>query len=65
MVFRLAVESDLEMLSEMRWQHEREEGGQSDITKGEFMEQCKAFLKEGMERGISRIGSQGEPFGPI
>jgi len=51
MVYRLAVESDLDMLSEMRWQHEYEEEGYFDKSKNEFINQCKLFLKEGLDKG--------------
>lgn len=51
MIYRLAEESDLEMLSEMRWEHEYEEEGHFDITKDEFITECKLFLREGMEKG--------------
>ncbi|GKX64748.1 GNAT family N-acetyltransferase [Inconstantimicrobium mannanitabidum] len=49
MVFRLATESDLETLAEMRWQHEYEETNNFNITKDEFISHCKVFLKEGLE----------------
>lgn len=51
MIYRLAKENDLEMLAQMRWLHEYEEGSHCDITKTEFINQCKLFLQDGMNSG--------------
>jgi len=51
MIYRLATESDLEMLSEMRWQHEYEVEGPFNVTKSYFINQCNIFLKDGLEDG--------------
>lgn len=51
MIYRLANVRDLEALSIMRWLHEYEEGCQSEITKVEFINYCKAFLENGIKNG--------------
>lgn len=51
MIYRLASENDLEILAQMRWLHEYEEGKCSEITKAEFIDQCKLFLQNGFKNG--------------
>lgn len=51
MIYRLANEDDLEILAHMRWQHEHEEGSQSEISKTEFINYCKQFLLNGLKNG--------------
>jgi RimJ/RimL family protein N-acetyltransferase len=50
-IYRLADEKDLDMLAQMRWLHEYEEGSCSEISKTEFIEPCKEFLQEGLNNG--------------
>jgi hypothetical protein len=47
MIFRLTKESDLEVLGEMKWQHECEDNNNFDVSKTEFTDYCKLFLREG------------------
>lgn len=49
--YRLGVERDIEMLAEMRWQHENEEEGPFEMSKSDFMNRCGVFLKEGLKAG--------------
>jgi RimJ/RimL family protein N-acetyltransferase len=51
MIYRLANENDLEILAHMRWLHEHEEGSHSEVTKAEFIDQCKLFLQNGIKNG--------------
>ena len=51
MVYRLATEKDISMLSEMRWQHEFEEEGKFDISKEDFIKECNLFLANGLNSG--------------
>ena len=51
MKYRLAEEEDLNSLAEMRWLHEFEENNCSNVEKGEFIIECKAFLINGLECG--------------
>ena len=50
MVYRLATENDIPMLSEMRWEHEYEEG-EFDISKQDFINECNLFLVNGLKSG--------------
>ncbi|WP_130805506.1 GNAT family N-acetyltransferase [Senegalia massiliensis] len=49
MIYRLARESDISMLSEMRWEHEYEEEGKFDTSKEDFIKACKLFLGDGLK----------------
>lgn len=51
MIYRLAKESDIPMLSEMRWEHEYEEEGNFDISKEDFIKECSLFLANGLKIG--------------
>lgn len=51
MIYRLATESDISMLSEMRWEHEHEEKGNFDISKEDFIKECNLFLVNGLKSG--------------
>lgn len=51
MIYRLAGEKDISMLSEMRWQHEYEEEGKFDISKEDFIKECNLFLINGLKNG--------------
>ena len=51
MIYRLATEEDIPMLSEMRWQHEYEEEDQFDISKEDFIKECNLFLIDGLKNG--------------
>lgn len=51
MIYRLAKESDIPMLSEMRWEHEYEEAGKLDIPKEDFIKECNLFLVNGLKSG--------------
>lgn len=51
MIYRLAKESDIPMLSEMRWEHEYEEAGKFDIQKEDFIKECNLFLVNGLKSG--------------
>jgi RimJ/RimL family protein N-acetyltransferase len=51
MIYRLATEKDIPMLSEMRWQHEYEEEDQFDISKEDFIKECNLFLIDGLKNG--------------
>ncbi|WP_238918308.1 GNAT family N-acetyltransferase [Clostridium sp. YIM B02555] len=51
MVYRLARESDISTLSEMRWEHEFEEEGKFDISKEDFISECNVFLTNGLKSG--------------
>lgn len=48
MIYRLATENDIPMLSEMRWLHEYEEVGKFDILKEDFINECNSFLADGL-----------------
>ncbi|MFD3157327.1 GNAT family N-acetyltransferase [Haloimpatiens sp. FM7330] len=49
MIYRLATEKDITMLSEMRWEHEYEEEGKFDISKEDFIKECNLFLTNGLK----------------
>lgn len=49
MIYRVANESDIPTLSEMRWIHEFEEDGKFQISKEEFILECNSFLLEGLK----------------
>ncbi|MBL4934441.1 GNAT family N-acetyltransferase [Clostridium sp. YIM B02515] len=51
MIYRLATESDVSMLSEMRWEHEYEEEGKFNISKEDFIKECNLFLVDGLKSG--------------
>lgn len=51
MIYRLATESDISSLSEMRWEHEYEEEGEFDISKEDFIKECNLFLVNGIRSG--------------
>lgn len=51
MIYRVATESDISMLSEMRWEHEYEEDGEFDISKEDFIKECNSFLADGLKSG--------------
>jgi RimJ/RimL family protein N-acetyltransferase len=51
LIYRLAGEKDISMLSEMRWQHEYEEEGKFDISKEDFIKECNLFLINGLKNG--------------
>lgn len=51
MIYRLAKESDISMLSEMRWEHEYEEEGEFNISKEDFIKECNLFLANGLRSG--------------
>jgi len=50
-IYRLATESDVLMLSEMRWEHEYEEEGKFNISKEDFIKECNLFLVNGLKSG--------------
>lgn len=47
MIYRLATEDDITMLSEMRWGHEYEER-KINISKEVFIKECNSFLVNGL-----------------
>ena len=51
MIYRLATESDISSLSEMRWEHEYEEEGEFDISKEDFIKECNLFIVNGIRSG--------------
>lgn len=49
MIYRQAIEKDLMELAEIRWDFQHESYDVStDISKAEFLEECVAFLKDGL-----------------
>lgn len=51
MKFRIAVQEDINSLSEMRWIHSYHENNKLNVPKEEFLKECSEFLKNGMEMG--------------
>ena len=55
MNYRLATETDLPALAEMRWTWRAEEAEEDDpqpvVNKGEFLDVCTTFLKQGLADG--------------
>lgn len=49
MIYKLATENHIPMLSEMRWLHEFKEDGEFQISKEEFISECTSFLLEGLK----------------
>ncbi|MFT9497625.1 GNAT family N-acetyltransferase [Anaerosolibacter sp.] len=52
MIFRLANEKDIDKLAQLRWEHEYEVEKESfKVSKDDFMKECAAFLKDGLQTG--------------
>lgn len=52
MVYRLATEADIPILSELRWDYGSDQTKEIEVSKDDFIRECNEFFLDGLKKDI-------------